>query len=122
MVKKISLFWILFFVYQFSFSQIIKTELPDTISFWTKENKVGLDISQITFVNWNAGGNNSISGLVKGQFVRTYTKDNINWKNELIMRYGINKQESQEVRKTDDQFLFNSTFGYKRDSISNKVS
>ncbi len=119
MVKKISLFWILFFVYQFSFSQIIKTELPDTISFWTKENKVGLDISQITFVNWNAGGNNSISGLVKGQFVRTYTKDNINWKNELIMRYGINKQESQEVRKTDDQFLFNSTFGYKRDSISN---
>ena len=119
MVKKISLFWILFFVYQFSFSQIIKTELPDTISFWTKENKVGLDISQITFVNWNAGGNNSISGLVKGQFVRTYTKDNINWKNELIMRYGINKQESQEVRKTDDQFLFNSTFGYKSDSISN---
>lgn len=119
MVKKISLFWILFFVYQFSFSQIIKTELPDTTSFWTKENKVGLDISQITFVNWNAGGNNSISGLVKGQFVRTYTKDNINWKNELIMRYGINKQESQEVRKTDDQFLFNSTFGYKRDSISN---
>jgi outer membrane protease len=35
------------------------------------------------------------------------------------MRYGINKQESQEVRKTDDQFAFNSTFGYKRDTISN---
>ena len=119
MIKKISLFGLLFFVYQFGFSQIIKTELPDTISYWAKENKVGLDISQITFVNWNAGGNNSISGLVKGQFVRTYTKDNINWKNELIMRYGINKQESQEVRKTDDQFLLNSTFGYKKDSISN---
>ena len=119
MIKKISLFGLLFFVYQFGFSQIIKTELPDTISYWTKENKVGLDISQITFVNWNAGGNNSISGLVKGQFIRTFIKDNIHWKNELIMRYGINKQESQEVRKTDDQFLFNSTFGYKRDSISN---
>jgi outer membrane protease len=70
-------------------------------------------------VNWNAGGNNSISGLIKGQFIRTYTKENIHWKNELIMRYGINKQESQEVRKTDDQFAFNSTFGYKRDTISN---
>ena len=46
-------------------------------------------------------------------------KENIHWKNELIMRYGINKQESQEVRKTDDQFAFNSTFGYKRDTISN---
>lgn len=119
MVKKISLFWILFFVYQFSFSQIIKTELPDTISFWTKENKVGLDISQITFVNWNAGGNNSVSGLVKTQFIRTYSNGNLNWKNELITRYGINKQESQVVKKTDDQFQVNSTFGYRTDTISN---
>jgi hypothetical protein len=109
----------LFFVYQFNYGQLITTELPDTISYWSKENKVGLDISQITFVNWNAGGNNSISGLIKGQFIRTYTRENIHWKNELIMRYGINKQESQEVRKTDDQFAFNSTFGYKRDTISN---
>ena len=119
MLKKISLFGLLFFVYQSNFGQLINTELPDTISYWSKENKVGLDISQITFVNWNAGGNNSISGLIKGQFIRTYTKKNIHWKNELIMRYGINKQESQEVRKTDDQFAFNSTFGYKRDTISN---
>lgn len=119
MLKKISLFGLLFFVYQSNFGQLINTELPDTISYWSKENRVGLDISQITFVNWNAGGNNSISGLVKGQFIRTYTKENIHWKNELIMRYGINKQESQEVRKTDDQFAFNSTFGYKRDTISN---
>ena len=119
MLKKVYLFGLLFFVYQSNFSQIINTELPDTISYWSKENKVGLDISQITFVNWNAGGNNSISGLIKGQFIRTYTKENINWKNELIMRYGINKQESQEVRKTDDQFSFNSTFGYKRDTITN---
>lgn len=119
MLKKISLFGLLFFVYQSNFGQLINTELPDTISYWSKENKVGLDISQITFVNWNAGGNNSISGLIKGQFIRTYTKKNIHWKNELIMRYGINKQENQEVRKTDDQFSFNSTFGYKRDTITN---
>jgi hypothetical protein len=119
MLKKISLFGLLFFVYQSNFGQLINTELTDTISYWSKENKVGLDISQITFVNWNAGGNNSISGLIKGQFIRTYTKKNIHWKNELIMRYGINKQESQEVRKTDDQFSFNSTFGYKRDTITN---
>jgi hypothetical protein len=119
MLKKISLFGLLFFVYQSNFGQLINTELTDTISYWSKENKVGLDISQITFVNWNAGGNNSISGLIKGQFIRTYTKKNIHWKNELIMRYGINKQENQEVRKTDDQFSFNSTFGYKRDTITN---
>ncbi len=119
MIKKAFLLGFLLFVIQNNFSQIIKTELPDTISNWSKENKVGLDISQISFVNWNAGGNNSVSGLLRGQFIRTYTKDNINWKNELIARYGINKQESQEARKTDDQVSFNSTFGYKRDTISN---
>lgn len=119
MLKKTYFFGFLFFVFQTHYSQIIRTELPDTISYWSKENKVGLDISQISFLNWNAGGNNSISGLLKGQFIRTYTRDNIQWKNELIMRYGINKQESQDLRKTDDQFAFNSTFGFKKDSISN---
>lgn len=119
MIKKVSLLGILFLVFQTNYSQIIRTQLPDTISNWTKENKVGLDISQITFVNWNAGGNNSVSGLVKTQFIRTYSNGNLNWKNELITRYGINKQESQVVKKTDDQFQVNSTFGYRTDTISN---
>lgn len=104
---------------QFSYSQKIKTEKEDTISYWKKKNKVGLDISQIAFLNWNAGGNNSISGLLKGKFIREFSKKNINWKNELIARYGLNKQQGQGVRKTDDQLQFNSTFGYRTDTISN---
>lgn len=118
MFKKACLFG-LFIICLQSSAQIIRTKLPDSTSNWTKENKVGLDISQITFVNWNAGGNNSVSGLLKGQFIRTYTNGNLNWKNELITRYGINKQESQDVRKTDDQLQLNSTFGYRKDTISN---
>ena len=119
MIKKACLIGFLLLTTQNNFSQIIRTEIPDSTSNWTKENKVGLDISQITFVNWNAGGNNSVSGLLKGQFIRTYTNGNLNWKNELIARYGINKQESQDVRKTDDQLQLNSTFGYRKDTISN---
>ena len=119
MIKKAFLLGFLLFVIQNNFSQIIRTELPDTTSYWKKTNRIGLDISQITFVNWNAGGNNSISGLVNGQFLRNYKKNNIIWDNELILRYGINKQEGQEARKTDDQIQINSTFGYKKDTISN---
>ncbi len=119
MLKKTLFSVFLFFAFQTIFGQLIRTKLPDSTSNWTKENKVGLDITQITFLNWNAGGNNSISGLLRGQFIRTYTKTNLHWKNELIARYGINKQESQEARKTDDQFQLNSTFGYKTDTISN---
>ena len=119
MIKKAFLLGFLLFVIENNYAQIIRTELPDTISNWKKTNKVGLDISQITFVNWSAGGNNSISGLINGQFIRNYKKTNILWDNELIVRYGINKQEGQEARKTDDQIQINSTFGYKRDTISN---
>ncbi|MCL9770666.1 DUF3078 domain-containing protein [Flavobacterium sp. HXWNR69] len=118
MFKKAYLICPLLFIFQLN-AQTVRTQLPDSVSYWSKENVLGLDISQITFVNWNAGGNNSISGLLKGKFIRTYIKDNVHWKNELIARYGINKQEKQDVRKTDDQLQINSTFGYRRDTISN---
>lgn len=118
-MKKIVLFALLFCLVENNYAQIVRTTLPDTTSNWIKKNKVGLDITQITFLNWNAGGNTSISGLAKGNFERKYLKDNMMWNNELVIRYGINKQEGQDARKTDDQFLLNSTFGYRTDTISN---
>lgn len=118
-MKKIILLTLLFCLIEHNYAQIVRTKLPDTLSNWTNKNKVGLDITQITFLNWNAGGNSSISGLAKGNFTRKYLKNNMMWNNELVLRYGINKQQDQDVRKTDDQFLLNSTFGYRTDTISN---
>lgn len=89
------------------------------ISNWIKTNKVGFDITQISFVNWNAGGTSSISGLVKGNFTRVYTREKFKWQNELIVRYGLNKQDGIELRKTDDAIQINSTFGYRRDTLTN---
>lgn len=104
-------------------SIIIITKVIDTIkikkSYWEKKNSIGFDLSEIAFVNWSAGGVSSVSGLVKGNFTRIYQRDNIKWGNELIVRYGVNKQDGVEWRKTDDAFQFNSTFGYRRDTISN---
>ncbi|KGO79428.1 DUF3078 domain-containing protein [Flavobacterium beibuense] len=103
-----------------AFSQvIITTTLPDSISHWENSNKVGLDINQVAFINWSVGGNNAISGVIKGEFDRNYTKKNVNWANELILRYGLNSQEGQEVRKTEDKIQLTSTFGYRKDTISN---
>jgi hypothetical protein len=92
---------------------------PDTISHWEKKNIVGFDLSEIAFMNWSAGGNSSISGLLKGNLTRKYAYRNIKWFNELIIRYGVNKQDGIELRKTDDALQFNSTFGYRKDTISN---
>lgn len=120
MIKKACFILLFFITSQYTQAQIVKTALPDTTaSRWEKVNKVGLDFTQIAFVNWSAGGNNSISGLIKGHFIRAYKYNNMKWNNELLMRYGLNKQENQDVRKTDDAFLLNSTIGYRKDSISN---
>lgn len=98
---------------------LVTTTLPDSITHWERTNTVGFDLNEIAFVNWSVGGNNSISGLIKGAFVRKYVDGNLNWNNELILKYGVNSQEGQSTRKTDDQIELNSTFGYRRDTVSN---
>lgn len=86
---------------------------------WTSSNKVGLDISEVAFTNWNAGGSNSISALINSESNYNYKDKYFNWKNRLTTRYGINKQEARELRKTEDLFEFNSNLGYRPDSLSN---
>ena len=110
---------ILFTVSINAFSQeVTSPQIHDTISSWTKKNSLGFDISQIAFVNWSAGGTSSVSGLFKGDFSRVYVKRNSKWVNELIVRYGLNKQDGIELRKTDDAIQFSSTFGYRKDTIT----
>lgn len=88
------------------------------IGYWEKYNRLGLDINQISFVNWNAGGDNSVSGLFKGDFRRKFVKGRLNWETELVLRYGLNQQEGRESRKTDDAFQLSSTIGHKTSDIS----
>jgi hypothetical protein len=91
----------------------------DSLIYWENKNTIGFDLNEIAFVNWSAGGVSSISGLFKGTFTRQYTRENIKWANELIVRYGLTKQDGVEVRKSDDMLQFSSTFGYRRDTLSN---
>jgi hypothetical protein len=95
------------------------TTKPDTISHWAKKNTLGIDISQIAFVNWSAGGTSAITGLLKGLIKRDYKDDHQIWANELIFKYGLNQQQGVELRKTDDVFRINSTYGYRKDTLSN---
>ncbi len=87
-------------------------------SFWEKENRLGVNISEVAFVNWNAGGDNSVSGTGNLKFIRNYRFRYIQWDNELVLKYGINAQEGRELRKTDDAIRLSSTFGYRNDTLS----
>ncbi|WP_373517338.1 DUF3078 domain-containing protein [Pricia sp.] len=88
-------------------------------SFWTNVNKFGINFSEVAFVNWNAGGNNSASALGNARFERNYKFRYTRWDNYMDLRYGLNLQEGQKLRKTDDAIRLSSTFGFQRDTISN---
>lgn len=86
---------------------------------WKQVNIVGLDVNQVSFVNWNAGGSNSISALLKLESILNYKKDNLVWNNTLRSCYGINKQEGQKLRKTEDELELISNLGYRKDTLTN---
>ncbi|QWX85752.1 DUF3078 domain-containing protein [Cellulophaga sp. HaHaR_3_176] len=88
-------------------------------SFWDTENKIDFNINEAAFINWKSGGDNSISGAAKAKFVRNYKFRYIQWNNDLEMQYGLNAQKGRELRKTEDAIRFSSTFGYRKDTLTN---
>ncbi len=87
-------------------------------SFWDNKNELDLQLSEVAFVNWNAGGDNAISAIGKLYFERNYKFRYFQWDNDLELRFGWNAQEGRKWRKTDDAIRFSSTIGYRRDTIS----
>ncbi|WP_372756759.1 DUF3078 domain-containing protein [Mariniflexile sp.] len=86
---------------------------------WIQKNKASINLNEVAFVNWNSGGSNSISGLLGLESSANYTDKYFSWRNNAVLRYGVNKQEERELRKTEDRFELNSDIGFKPDSISN---
>lgn len=91
----------------------------DSVTYWKSINKINMLFTQNSFVNWSAGGNNSIAGILKVKLNRNYKNNHMTWYNELKTNYGLNKEASRELRKTEDLFELNSTFGYRKDIKSN---
>lgn len=87
--------------------------------WWKHKNVIGFDLNQVSFVNWNTGGQNSVSGLFKVEFARIYEKLYTLWNNEVSARYGLNNQQNTGLIKTDDEIRISSSFGYRKDTLSN---
>lgn len=91
----------------------------DSLPKWELKNRAGMDINEVTFVNWSAGGSNSISALLGFTSTLNYTYGLLKWRNKGIINYGINKQQGQKLRKTSDELELISTLGFQKDSASN---
>lgn len=98
----------------------VKSKKKDTIDLgWRTKKEAGFLLNQVSFTNWNAGGSNSISGIISGKASTRYKKEKWNWNSTINLRYGLNKQEENGVKKTEDVIELNSNLVLQQDSISN---
>lgn len=86
---------------------------PSDTSYWATGFKGIFTLNQTSFSNWQAGGDNSVALNSIVRLFANYNKDRTSWSNALDMSYGFNDTKSQGFRKTDDNILFTSSYGYK---------
>jgi hypothetical protein len=87
-------------------------ENPDT-TYWKLGGLGSLSIGQVSLTNWAAGGENSFSGNILVNGTANYNKGKASWENLLIFGYGLMKQGSTGLKKTDDRIDFSSKYGIK---------
>ncbi|TDQ28371.1 DUF3078 domain-containing protein [Tenacibaculum caenipelagi] len=84
---------------------------------WTVIGKYTFLFNQSSFSNWAAGGNNTVAGNMSLGYDFNYKKNKWNWDNKIITAYGLSYVDGQGVRKTDDQFEYNSLLGLKTSKL-----
>ncbi|WP_282044368.1 DUF3078 domain-containing protein [Winogradskyella flava] len=101
-------------------SLYFKEKAKDDIKLgWRTKKEAGLSLNQVSFSNWNAGGTNSITGIVTGSASAKYKQENLFWNSLLSLRYGLNKQEDKPLFKTEDVIEVISNVGLEKSPESN---
>lgn len=113
----------IFFIFILFCAQFLKAQIVDIYPKMKKmsERKPGWHIKtenvvlfdQNTFSNWIAGGVNSIALNLKSDIELNLTKEKSIWDNRLILGYGIQKNNGQGSRKSNDRIDFTSSYGYR---------
>lgn len=88
-------------------------ESVDTLRHWTTGGNTSFTFSQVSLTNWSAGGKNSMAGTFLLKTFANYKKERVIWDNTLDFGYGLTKQGSDNVVKTDDKLQFSTQFGYQ---------
>ena len=86
--------------------------VADEAKNWNFSGLTTMGFSQVSLSNWASGGDESyaLNGIVNLDL--NYAKGNTTWENSLDLGYGILKQSSLELRKSDDKIDFASKFAY----------
>lgn len=85
---------------------------------WKMKAIYGLNGSQTSFVNWNAGGRNNVAALGFIDGTANYKKNKFKWDNDLHLALGAvnylgkDVPKNQAFQKTDDRIEINTNAGY----------
>lgn len=87
-------------------------QTQDTTKLWTLGTKTALSFSQVSLTNWAAGGENSFGGNSFLNLTANLKQGKTTWDNSLDLAYGMVKQGSSSVRKSDDKIDLVSKWGH----------
>jgi len=92
----------------------VRTISTDTILGWKTGGLFGLNISQASFTNWAAGGENTTAFAGILNLYANHKGAKSSWDNMLDLGYGLLKQgKDADFIKTDDKLDFTSKYGQK---------
>ena len=82
---------------------------------WVLKGVTGVNLSQSSLSNWSAGGESSIAGNVylNGSLLRKSGK--WLWQTTLALEYGLSQNDTDGVRKTNDNINLATQLGYSVD-------
>lgn len=91
----------------------VATAQQDSVRPWKVGGGGTFTFNQISLTNWAAGGESAISGNSLLNLFANYKKGESSWETNLDLGYGLVRQESKKVIKSDDKIDFASKYGYK---------
>lgn len=103
----------LILIVMLSTNVVLAQDAEQTTTNWKKGGDFTLNFSQVSFSNWSAGGKNSVSGVSLFNYSVNYAKDRLNWDNSINLGYGLLKEGSNDLTKSEDKMDLSSKLGYK---------
>jgi len=117
---KIKNFILFIILIVFPFTLIAQNEAPDSSKWgWQKEMVGGINLTQTSFDNWAAGGENQLAWQLNLNFKFVNDQEKTNWSNTGKFTYGNTKAGDQEARKSIDEIKLESVFTYKMSKLLN---
>ncbi len=78
---------------------------PEADTSWKSKYEFSLGLSQTTFTNWAAGGENAFAGNAMINIYKDYAKGKVSWNNYLGLAYGLTYAQTTDPlwRKSNDK-------------------